>query len=141
MEFTPRELKLIGRLRKLDRQWSWMRWLLLFAGLLCAVDVALYTHTLFSLAASLKSSQPTSPDTVLAIAIFFPKWLLMLGCGTWALGKALADWNGNASRMLLLRLLHRRTSSEPRPGGPPAKHLFGLNRASMKRVNHNFLHP
>jgi predicted membrane-bound spermidine synthase len=105
MEFTPRELKLIGRLRKLDRQWSWMRWLLLFAGLLCAVDVALYTHTLFSLAASLKSSQPTSPDTVLAIAIFFPKWLLMLGCGTWALGKALADWNGNASRMLLLRLL------------------------------------
>jgi hypothetical protein len=105
MEFTPRETKLIARLRKQERQWVWLRWWLLAGGLLCTVALALYGHTLFSLASGLNSAEPTSPDTVLAIAIFFPKCLVLLASITWAFGKAFSDWHGNANRMLLLRLL------------------------------------
>src|SRR5258706_7464865 len=105
MELTPREIKLIERLRKQERQWVWLRWGLLAGGLLCTVALALYSHTLFSLASGLNSAGPTSPDTVLAIAIFFPKWLVLLAFATWAFGKAFSDWHGNANRVLLLRLL------------------------------------
>ena len=105
MEFTSREMKLIERLRKLERQWVWLRWWLLAGGLLCTVALALYGRILLSLVSSLNSAEPTSPDTVLAIAVFFPKCLILLAAVTWAFGKTFVDWHGNANRMLLLRLL------------------------------------
>src|SRR5258708_4963122 len=108
MQFTPREMKLIERLRKQERQWPRLRWVLLAGGLLCTVALGLYGHTLFSLVSGLNSAEPTSADTVLAIAIFFPKCLVHLAIATWAFAKASTDWHGNANRMLLLRLLDAR---------------------------------
>jgi hypothetical protein len=104
MQFTPRELKLVERLRKQERQWPRLRWAILAIGLLATADLALYGRTLFSLASELNSG-PTSPDTVLAVAVLFPKWLVQIAIATWALSKAFTDWQGNARRMLLLRLL------------------------------------
>jgi hypothetical protein len=60
---------------------------------------------LFSLISELHSQQPTNPDTVLAIAIFFPKCLVHVAIAAWAFSKAITDWHGNVNRMLLLRLL------------------------------------
>jgi len=34
-----------------------------------------------------------------------PKCLVNVGIATWAYAKVIAEWHGNASRMLLLRLL------------------------------------
>src|SRR5579859_806897 len=113
MEFTPQETKLIARLRKQDRQWSWVRWGLLAGGLLCAVAVAFYAYTLLSLASTIDASHTVSADTALAIAIFFPKFLLLLAFTGWAFGKAFMDWHGNANRMLLLRLLDAQQGQTP----------------------------
>ena len=98
-------MKLVGRLRKQERQWPRLRWVILAIAILFTVDLSLYGRTLFALVSDLKSQQPTSPDTVLAIAIFFPKCLVQLAIATWAFAKAFTDWHGNANRMLLLRLL------------------------------------
>ncbi len=68
-------------------------------------NLVLYGHTLFALASELESSEPTSPDTVLAIAIFFPKCLVYVAIAAWAFSKAFVDWHGNVNRMLLLRFL------------------------------------
>src|SRR5215213_4413155 len=102
IEFTPREMKLVECLRKQERQWPRLRWAILAAGLLCTINLSLYGRTLFALVSQLKSQEPTSPDTVLAIAIFLPKCLVQVAIATWAFSKSFTDWHGNASRMLLL---------------------------------------
>ena len=99
---------MIERLRKQQRQWPRLRWVILGIGVLFTVDLFLYGRTLFGLVSELQSEKPTSPDTVLAIAIFFPKCLVQVAIATWAYSKALTEWHGNVSRMLLLRLLHER---------------------------------
>jgi hypothetical protein len=98
-------MKLVGRLRKQERQWPRLRWIVLAIGLLSTVDLCLYGHTLLGLVSELESQEATSPDTVLAIAIFFPKCLVQVAIATWAFAKAFMDWHGNANWMLLLRLL------------------------------------
>ena len=96
---------MIGRLRKQQRQWPRLRWVILGIGVLFTVDLILYGRTLFALLSELQSEKPTSPDTVLAIAIFFPKCLVQAAVATWAYSKVITEWHGNVSRMVLLRLL------------------------------------
>jgi hypothetical protein len=92
-------------LRKQERQWPRLRWVLLAVGLLCAVASALNGYILFRLVSQLNSAGGTSPDAVLGIAVFFPKLLIQIVLATWAFAKAFHDWHGNVTRMLLLRLL------------------------------------
>ena len=117
MQFTQREMKLVGRLRKHERQWPRLRWVILGIGLLFTVDLSLYGHTLIGLISEMKTQEPTSPDTVLAIAIFFPKCLVQAAIATWAFTKAITDWHGNPNRMLLLRLLDAQQSQPPNDKG------------------------
>src|SRR6516164_2284918 len=105
MQFTPNEEKLIRRLRKQDRRWRWLRWLLLAAGAIGVVNLVLYGWTIFPLIDGL--SAPGHPDVndVLVIAIFFPKLLVTVGVTTMCFSISWRDWNGNVNRMLLLKLL------------------------------------
>ncbi len=96
---------MIGRLRKQERQWPRLRWVILGIGVLFTIDLFLYGRILWTLASELQSETPTSPDTVLAIAIFFPKCLVQAAVAAGAYFKAFSEWHGNVSRMLLLRLL------------------------------------
>jgi hypothetical protein len=108
MQFTAQEMKMIERLRKQQRQWPRWRWVILAIGVLFTVDLFLYGNTLFALASQLQSERPASPDTVLAIAICFPKCLVQVAIAAWAYAKVITEWHGNVSRTILLRLLATR---------------------------------
>jgi uncharacterized membrane protein HdeD (DUF308 family) len=105
MQFTPKEEKLIRRLRKQDRQWRWLRWVFLAVGALGVVNLVLYGWVFSPLIDGL--SAPGHPDVndVLVIAVFFPKLLVTVGVTTIFFSISWRDWNGNVKRMLLLKLL------------------------------------
>jgi len=42
---------------------------------------------------------------MLGFALFWPKSLMLFGCGVFFISWAIRDWSGNANRVLLLRLL------------------------------------
>ena len=102
MEFTPREMKLIERLRKQERRWPRTRWILLgMAGFAsaCSLYVA---HLLFG---ALDSDNWGSAVSALLFPILWPKVILMACMAGAFIGLAIRDWHGNVNRMLLLRLL------------------------------------
>ncbi len=113
MQFTPQETKLIERLRKQERRWPWVRWVLLAAGVLTAsscvcILVALYRTLHFD-------SLPTYE--VLFFAMLWPKCLILMVGAAWLIGWPLANWHGSVNRMLLLKLLDAQQSQKPDDAG------------------------
>jgi hypothetical protein len=101
MEFTSEELKLIERLRKRERQWHWIRWALLGAS---AFTVVCYGYISVSLYHRLHWEALTVEDAFL-FAFFWPKILIAIWIAAWFAVWPLTSWRGNATRLLLLKLL------------------------------------
>ena len=102
MQFTPRELKLIERLRKQERKWPRTRWILIG---MAAFGFAIYGYVAYMLFSTLDSKTFSPADSALLFAVFWPKALLMMVFASWFIVLAIRDWRGNVERMLLLRLL------------------------------------
>ena len=102
MQFTPRELKLIERLRKQERKWPRTRWILIG---MAACGFAIYGYVAYMLFSTLDSKTFSPTDSALLFAVFWPKALLMMVVASWLIVLAIRDWHGNVERMLLLRLL------------------------------------
>jgi hypothetical protein len=98
MQLTAQEMKLMERLRKRERQWPRMRWMLLGVA---ALTVGIYSFILYQIIQKLESGE----DAMFMVAFFWPKCLLGFCLAGWLIGWAIRDWNGNAQRILLLRLL------------------------------------
>jgi len=108
MEFTPQELRLIERLRKQERQWRWLRWALLALSLFV---LGCYGYIGVSLYHRLHWEALTAEDSFL-VAIYWPKILLAICLAAWLAVWPLTSWHGNATRMLLLKLLERAESED-----------------------------
>ena len=108
MQFTPRETKLIERLRKQERRWPRMRWALLAAGVFAA---CCYTYILIALYHTLHFDTLPSYE-VLFFAMLWPKCLLGMILAGWLIAWPISNWHGNVSRMLLLRLLDAQQSQK-----------------------------
>ena len=101
MQFTPQEMKLIERLRKQERQWRWLRWMLIALSLLI---VCCYSYIGVSLCHRLHWEALTTED-VFVVAIYWPKMMVAMGFAAWFVIWPLTSWRGNATRLLLLKLL------------------------------------
>jgi hypothetical protein len=121
MEFTPQEMKLVKRLRKQERQWPKLRWFVLGAGifaLVCYSFILISVLNHLNLAGS-AHDEFLSHAWLFAFALFWPKCLIGFGVGAWLIAWTIKDWNGNANRMLLLKLLdatQKRTDSNENMG-------------------------
>jgi len=109
MQLTTRELKLVERLRKQERQWPRMRWFALGTGIFVW---ACYGYILISLFDHLHLTEtgredfpPQAWGWLFLFAMFWPKCLIGFAFGAWLIGSAIRDWHGNVNRMLLLKLL------------------------------------
>jgi hypothetical protein len=101
VKFTPQELKMVERMRKAERLWPRMRWVLLIAGTFCAlVHLALLWQAMDI--AQISGLEDTG---LLFYSLAYPRALLGLLAGAWCIGWAIRDWHGNGNRTLLLRLI------------------------------------
>lgn len=114
VELTPREKKLVEHLRKQERQWPRLRWFLLGTGIfaiLCsgfiAIELIQHIDTILAV-----HDDVVSRGWLLGFALFWPKCLLLFGCGACFIIWAIINWHGNASRVLLLKLLEARQEDE-----------------------------
>src|SRR5882724_2699504 len=97
MEFTQHEMKLIDRLRRDERRWPRLRWIILAAGVLLAANA------IFGLAVCLVVD--FGDDAPFQLALLLPMSLFLAGFAAGLVAWAFRDWHGDVKRMLLLRLL------------------------------------
>ena len=108
MRFTPQETKLIERLRKQERRWPRVRWLLLTAGIFAG---ACCIYTLVALYRTLHFDT-LPPSEVLFFAMLWPKCLIVMIGAMWLIVWPVTNWHGSVNRMLLLRLLDAQQSQK-----------------------------
>jgi hypothetical protein len=82
-----------------------LRWVLLAGGAIGVVNLVLYGWVFFPLIEGLSAEGHPDVNDVLVIAVFFPKFLIIVGVTTICFSISWRDWNGNVNRMLLLKLL------------------------------------
>src|SRR2546427_533316 len=107
MQFTPREMKLVARLRKAERIWPRLRWFLLASGIFAW---AVYGYITFSILEHFETAKAGHDDFgsyawLFGFAMLWPKCLIGFVLGTCLVVLAIKDWHGNANRVLLLKLL------------------------------------
>ena len=99
MGLSSTEEKMVARLRRKQEQMPRTRWLLLCIGI-GSLGVSGY-----GLSILLRFLHEKDPNAALALACFIPQIYLCAIFGGWAIGYALANWNGNPHDRLILRLL------------------------------------
>jgi hypothetical protein len=104
MEFTPQETRLIGRLRKQQRQWAWARWACLGLGVASVVLCAMFGFLLHSLVSGPIGQHPDGMS-VFFIVLIWTKCCMYFGFALCFLIMAWAKWHGDVNRTLLLKLL------------------------------------
>jgi hypothetical protein len=104
MEFTHEETKLIERLRKHQRRWAWARWVCLGLGLSSAVLCAMFGLLLHSLVSE-PGGDRLDGTSVFFIVLIWTKCCIYFGLALCFLITAWTKWNGDANRVLLLKLL------------------------------------
>lgn len=105
MTFTPEEVAVIERFRKYQRQWRFLRWGLLLAGVLSAVVFVLAAYVLFLLSSRVGPSSPPTARDAWLLAQYHPSMLLSLAIATWCIVHTLMQWRtGNPIAALLIRL-------------------------------------
>ena len=107
MQLTPREVKMVARLRKTERLWPRLRWAVLGAGIFAW---AVYGYIAFSICDRLQSADAGHDSFgsyvwLAGFAMMWPKCLLGFVVGTCLIVLAIRDWHGNVNRVLLLKLL------------------------------------
>ena len=139
MQFTPRETKLIERLRNQQLQWPVARLLVLCSGLLlaglCACllfaeihhyrEVSRLNQRITSqieklppdvIARRILEALPSWRDQVVEVAIFVPIWLVFALLALSRLLIVATQWRGDAYHVLLLKLANtqqRRAARDP----------------------------
>jgi len=108
MQFSPQEMKLVERLRKQERQWRWVRWMSLCLSLFI---VGCYGYIGISLYHRLHWEALTTEDVFL-VAVYWPKMILAMGFAAWFVIWPLTNWRGNATRLLLLKLLDAQSEKQ-----------------------------
>ena len=108
MHFTTKETKLIERLRKQERQWRWLRFVLPTLSLFV---IGCYTYITVSLYHRLNWNALTIEDVFL-VAMYWPKMLLAMCLTAWLIIWPAANWRGNATRILLLKLIEAQQSEK-----------------------------
>ena len=108
MQFTRQDLKLIESLRKRERQWRWLRWALpgLSVFIVCCygyIGVSLYQRMHW---------EALTVEDAFVFALFSPKILLAVGLAAWFIVWPVTNWRGNATRLLLLKLLDEQTDKK-----------------------------
>jgi polyferredoxin len=114
MKLTTREAKLVERLRKQERQWPRLRWLVLGTGIFAAIGSIFIVLTLtdhFNI--MLGEPNDVMPRIwLLWFAMLQPSWLIGFLIAGWQINWAITDWHGNTNRALLLRLLDAQQEEE-----------------------------
>jgi ABC-type spermidine/putrescine transport system permease subunit I len=110
MQFTPKELRHIQRLRKQERQWSWTRWALLAIGVMSAALCVAFGYFV-SLLIRDSQHQFTSGDA-LVFALFWTKCCVYFLLSTWSFVTVITKWHGDAGRTLTLKLLEEHEKGE-----------------------------
>jgi hypothetical protein len=105
MEFTSQETKLIERLRKQNRQWVWIRWLVLAIGILSTVLCGGFGYFLYLLIKSEPGPDNLDSGVVFFIVLFWTKCCMYFILGVWSFTTVCSKWHGDVNRMLLLKLL------------------------------------
>src|SRR5689334_8936416 len=104
MQFTPTEKGLIEQLRKEERRWPYLRWLMLGIGALSTVLCTGWGWMLYKLVHEGSREHLESMD-VFVIVLLWTKCCIWLVIGVWSTSRAWAKWRGDANRALLLRLI------------------------------------
>lgn len=104
MELTPDETRLVSRLRAREHQWLVNRWIIVFGGIFIYLShgylvVLMYQRDQF---------MEVSAEEVL----LWPLCLIIFFVASCAIAIALADWRGNPTRVLLLKMLDAGQSRE-----------------------------
>lgn len=110
IQFTPHEQKVMERLRKSAGQWRWRRWVLLGLSLFCFlcfgyIGVSLYDQVHW---------EALTVHDCLTVGIYWPKLMFMMVLGMWFAIWPLANWHGNATHILLLKLVDAHTADADR---------------------------
>src|SRR5262245_30250058 len=113
MEFTTQEMKLVERLRKRHQQWRWIRWVVLAMGVISAVLCVGYGCLLSTFFRG--PSHPVDSEGVFAVASFWTMCCMHLIFSTWCLTTVAIKWRGDATRILLLKLLDAKTVVQEKP--------------------------
>src|ERR1017187_9031447 len=104
MQLTPRETILIERLRKDERRWPYLRWLMLAIGFLSLALCTGWGVILYKLVHG-GSRDPLDSMDVFIIVMLWTKSCIWFVIGVWSFAKAATKWRGDVNRVLLLRLL------------------------------------
>ena len=104
MQFTPRESKLIERLRREERHWPYLRWVMLAIGTLSLIVCTGWGWILYKLVHEGARDHLDSMD-VFVIVMLCTKCCIWFVIGVWSVSTAWAKWRGDSNRALLLRLL------------------------------------
>jgi hypothetical protein len=108
MQFTAKELKLIERVRKEERQRRRWRWFLLALCLLWIINAALWSY-LFSQLFPLPDPLPDSDVPV--ILVLWTQCLALVFLWIVTTKECVLQWRGDVERRLLLRLLEANHAS------------------------------
>lgn len=105
MKLTSRDLVTISQLRRFQRRWHWVRWLVLFCGLLAAAFFVFDARALFFLVSHTDQLHPTAAEAW-HLAELVPLCLIFVFITTAVLARALVYWSGgNPIFALLLSLV------------------------------------
>ena len=107
MQFTPQETKLIDRLRKQDRQWVRMRWMMLAIGVCCIALSGVFGYILCSFYSLILQIGGPHFEAIFVVymVLIWTKCCLYFLFGMWCLVNTCVNWHGDVKRMLLLKLL------------------------------------
>jgi uncharacterized BrkB/YihY/UPF0761 family membrane protein len=115
MNFTPREKKLLERLRKEERRWPKVRWFILVVGAFYTIltfcfGIMLYSSFHAETLIPVERREPLDSTTLLGILFF---WTIFWAGLLNAVGRftiAFWKWRGDPYRALLLKLVDERAS-------------------------------
>ena len=104
MQFTAKETRLVERLRKEERRWPFLRWVMLAIGALSLVLCTGWGWILYKLVHEGGRDRLDSMD-FFVIVMLWTKCCIWFVIGVWSMSRAWAKWSGDPNRALLLRLL------------------------------------
>jgi hypothetical protein len=102
MQFTPQEVKMIEQLRKDERSWLRLRWIVLG---IVPLSFGCGGCFLYLVSRMLDSETISDAQTAMVIAVFWPQTLLVVLVAAALLGVTVREWRGRAQRVLLLKLI------------------------------------
>ena len=96
---------MIERLRKQDRQWAWVRWLVLAMGFVFIGLAFMFGYILYWLTSKSGLDQAGSSVFLFTVLYCWTKGCLWFLFGIWCFVTVFIRWHGDVNRMLLLKLL------------------------------------